>query len=78
VYMDFSKAFDRELHDLLKFNLSILFGGLVLCWMGSYLTGRTQRIKLEDYLSESIQCQCRGSTGESLGHLRKCECVGIR
>jgi hypothetical protein len=24
--------------------------------MGSYLTGRTQRVKFEDYLSESIQC----------------------
>jgi hypothetical protein len=27
VYIDFSKAFDRVLHGLLKFNLSILFGG---------------------------------------------------
>jgi hypothetical protein len=27
-----------------------------LCWMGSYLTGRKQRVKLKDYLSESIQC----------------------
>jgi hypothetical protein len=50
----FSKAFDRVLHGLLK--LSILFGGSLLCWMGSYLTGRTQPVKLEDYLSESIQC----------------------
>jgi hypothetical protein len=25
--------------------------------MRSYLAGRTQRVKLEDYLSESIQCQ---------------------
>jgi hypothetical protein len=45
VYTDFSKAFDRLLHGLLKFNLSILFGGLLLCWMGSYLIGRTQRVK---------------------------------
>jgi hypothetical protein len=56
VYTDFSNAFDRVLHGLLKFNLSILFGGSLLCWMGSYLTGRTQRVKLEDFLSESIQC----------------------
>jgi hypothetical protein len=55
VYSDFSKAFDRVLHGLLKFNLSILFDGSVLCWMESYLTGRT-RVELEDYLSESIQC----------------------
>jgi hypothetical protein len=39
VYIDFFKAFDRVLHDLLKFNLSILFDGSLLCWMGSYLTG---------------------------------------
>jgi hypothetical protein len=56
VYTNFSKAFDRVLYGLLKFNLSILFGGPLLCWMGSYLTGRTQRVELEDYLSESIQC----------------------
>jgi hypothetical protein len=52
------KAFD---------NLSILFGGSLLCWMGSYLTGRTQRVKLEDYLSESIQCHCGVSQGSHLG-----------
>jgi hypothetical protein len=56
VYTDFSKDFDKVLHSLLKFNLSILFGGSLLCWMGSYLTGRTQRVKLEDYWSDSIQC----------------------
>jgi hypothetical protein len=33
VYTDFSKVFDRVLHDLLKFNLSILFGESLLCWM---------------------------------------------
>jgi hypothetical protein len=33
MYTDFSKVFDRVLHDLLKFNLSILFGGSLLCWM---------------------------------------------
>jgi hypothetical protein len=56
MYTDYSKAFDKVLHGLLKFNLSILIGGSLLCWMGSYLTGRTQRVQLEDYLSESIQC----------------------
>jgi hypothetical protein len=39
VYTDFSKVFYRVLHDLLKFNLAILFGGSLLCWMGSYLKG---------------------------------------
>jgi hypothetical protein len=42
-------------------------GESLLCWMGSYLTGRTQRVKLEDYLSESIQCH---STVPQGSHLR--------
>jgi hypothetical protein len=40
VYTEFSKAFDRVLHGLLKFNLSILCGSSLLCWMRSYLTGQ--------------------------------------
>jgi hypothetical protein len=67
VYTDFSKAFDRVLHGLLKFNLSILFGGSLLCCLGSYLTGRTQRVKLEEYLSESIQCHSWVPQGSHLG-----------
>jgi hypothetical protein len=67
VYTDFSKVFDRVLHGLLKFNLSILFGGSLLCWMGSYLTGRTQRVKLEDYSCESIQCHSGVPHGSQLG-----------
>jgi hypothetical protein len=38
VYTDFYKAFDRVLYGLLKFNLSSLFGGSLLCWIGPYLT----------------------------------------
>jgi hypothetical protein len=40
---------------------------VVLCWMGSYLTNRTQRVKLEDYLSESIQCHSGVSQRSHLG-----------
>jgi hypothetical protein len=35
--------------------------------MGSNLTGRTQRVKLEDYFSESIQCHSGVSQGSHLG-----------
>jgi hypothetical protein len=42
-------------------------GGSLLCWMGSYLTGRTQRVKLDDYLSESNQCHSRVPQGSHLG-----------
>jgi hypothetical protein len=64
---DFSKVFDRVLHGLMKFNLSILFGEALLCWMWSYLTGRTQRVKLEDYFSESIQCHSEVPQGSQFG-----------
>jgi hypothetical protein len=67
VYTDFSKAFEKVLHGLLKFNLSILFGGSLLCSMGSYLTVRTQRVKLKDYLSGSIQCHSGVPQGSHLG-----------
>jgi hypothetical protein len=67
VYTDFSKAFDRVRRGLLKFNLSILFVGSLLCWMGSYLISRTHRVQLEDYLSELIQCHFRVTQGSHLG-----------
>jgi hypothetical protein len=67
VYTEFSMAFDRVFHGLLKFNLSILFAGSLLCWMESYLTGRTQRVKLEDYFSESIQNHSGVPQGSHLG-----------
>jgi hypothetical protein len=35
--------------------------------MWSYLTERTQRVKLEEYLSESIQCHSVVPQGSHLG-----------
>jgi hypothetical protein len=35
--------------------------------LGSYLTDRTQRVKLEDYLSKSIQCHSGVPQGSHLG-----------
>jgi hypothetical protein len=67
VYTEFSKAFDRVRRGLLKFNLSILFGGSLLCWMGSYLISRTQRVQLEDFLSELIQCNSGVTQRSHLG-----------
>jgi Reverse transcriptase (RNA-dependent DNA polymerase) len=48
VYTDFSKAFDRVNHGLLGFNLSKDLEGSMLGWSGSYLTGRTKRVKLSN------------------------------
>jgi hypothetical protein len=60
-------GFWQGAHTLLKFNFSILFGGSLLCWMGSYLTRRTQLVELEDYLSESIQYHSGVPQGIHLG-----------
>jgi hypothetical protein len=47
IYTDFSKAFDKVIHRLLLRKLAKLgFGGSFLAWIGSYLTGREQFVKL--------------------------------
>jgi hypothetical protein len=41
-------------YGLLFGTLIWIFRGPMIFWMGSYLTGRTQRIRVGDYLSETI------------------------
>jgi hypothetical protein len=53
-YTDFSKAFDKVNQGLLLGTLTRKFRGSMIFWMGSYLTGRTQRVRVGDYLSETI------------------------
>jgi hypothetical protein len=48
VYTDFSKAFDRVNHGLLLSTLTRKFRRPMIFWMGSYLTGRTQRVRVVD------------------------------
>jgi hypothetical protein len=69
VYTDFSKAFDGVNHGLLCFDLSKTQRGSMLSWSESYLTGRTQRVKMEDYLSESVYCHSGVPQGSHLGPL---------
>jgi hypothetical protein len=46
IYTDFCKAFDKVSHMLLLRKLAKLgFGGSLLAWIGSYLTGRKQFVK---------------------------------
>jgi hypothetical protein len=56
VYTDFSRAFNGLDHGLLLGTLTRKFHSLMIFWMGSYLTGRTQRGRVGDYLSETIYC----------------------
>jgi Reverse transcriptase (RNA-dependent DNA polymerase) len=69
VYTDFSKAFDRVNHCLLYTNLSKDLEGSMLCWSGSYLTGRIQRVKLNDFLSDAVYCHSGVPQGSHLGPL---------
>jgi hypothetical protein len=66
VYTDFSKAFDRVNHGLLLGTLTRKFRGSMILWMGSYLTGRTQRARVGDYLSETIYCHSGVPQGRHL------------
>jgi hypothetical protein len=41
----------------------------MIFWMGSYLTGRTQRVRVGDYLSETIYCHFGVPRSSHLGPL---------
>jgi hypothetical protein len=45
------------------------FRGSMIFWMGSYLTGRTQRVRVGHYLFETIYCQSGVAQGSHLGPL---------
>jgi hypothetical protein len=53
---DFSKAFDQTNQGLLCFDLMRIFSGMMLAWFWFYLTGRTQRVRLDDFLSDVNYC----------------------
>lgn len=56
IYTDFSKAFDKVNHQLLLNKLDSLgVGGSALKWFESYLTGRTQRVKILNSLSDTVE-----------------------
>jgi hypothetical protein len=69
VYKDFSKAFDRVNHGLLLGTLTWKCRRPMIFWMGSYLTGRTQRVRVGEYLSEKIYCHSGVPQGSRLGPL---------
>lgn len=70
LYTDFSKAFDKVNHQLLIQKLQLLgVSGALLSWLQSYLTARTQSIKIGATLSRPIQ-SCSGvPQGSHLGPL---------
>lgn len=70
VYTDFSKAFDKVNHHLLLNKLRLKgVSGVLLQWIESYLSARTQSVRIGSTLSRNIQ-SCSGvPQGSHLGPL---------
>ena len=70
IYTDFSKAFDRIQHSILLRKLN-RFGihSNMLKWIESYLTGRTQQVKISTCLSRAFVVKSGVPQGSHLGPL---------
>ena len=70
VYTDFRKAFDTVDHSVLLRKLSRWgFGGPLLLWIESYLTGRLQTVRVSNCLSSPISVTSGVPQGSHLGPL---------
>ena len=70
IYTDFSKAFDRVDHTLLLRKLKRLgIADPLLSWIRSYLTGRTQYVRINNNVSHSIRVTSGVPQGSHLGPL---------
>lgn len=68
VYTDFSKAFDKVSHAKLLRKLRLLgIAGPILQWFWSYLTGRSQRVQIGNFLSQPIEVPSSDVQGSHLG-----------
>lgn len=69
--LDLSAAFDTIDHTILLSRLEDFFGvtGNALDWLRSYLTGRSQQIKLDEYLSSKVDLPFGVPQGSVLGPL---------
>ena len=69
--LDLSAAFDTVDHDTLLHRLWFTLGlnGKVLSWFSSYLSGRSQKIAINDTLSAELELHCGVPQGSCLGPL---------
>jgi hypothetical protein len=71
VLLDLSAAFDTVNHDILLHRLSLNFGiqDSALCFLRSYLTGRTQSVKIDSTVSQKVVLSTGVPQGSVLGPL---------
>ena len=70
LFLDFSKAFDKVPHQRLIYKLEKLgITGTTLVWLESFLSKRTQRVKVRGKLSKHIKVQSGVPQGSVLGPL---------
>ena len=70
IYSDFSKAFDTVNHKHLISKLGSLgIGGSLLAWIESFLTGRNQWVKINNFLSNTIEVYSGVPQGSHCGPL---------
>lgn len=70
VYTDFCKAFDKVNHSLLIAKLGrVGISGDLLRWVESYVSNRTQQVKIAGYISDTISVTSGVPRGSHLGPL---------
>ena len=69
LFTDFSKAFDLVDHSVLVSELRDLgVHEALIRWIGAFLTGRSQQVKIGSALSNSVVCNPRQQPIEGLGN----------
>ena len=70
VYLDFAKAFDSVSHNKLLSKLtSFGIGGALFGWISSFITGRTQIVRIKGFTSSQIRVSSGVPQGSHLGPL---------
>jgi hypothetical protein len=71
IQLDLSAAFDTIDHDTLQRRLRHTFGlsGSVICWVRSYVAGRSQLVRVGQKQSATVACEFGVPQGSVLGPL---------